>query len=230
MNTPLALTEKHRKTAIESGRCFSTGYLENAMCVIAESEAKATEERDERIGVMRYVFKQVLAALPEKRDWLDPQLEKLMRLAENDQPIMQSVVAERDQLRAEAERLKKDVIEQGERTVKAQDALEASILRTADQRLRAEKAEAEAARWKREDARDMRIIERLEIMIGKQPGESPYDAVRRIIARADKAKAELTAVQSHLDGYWRTNPDTASAAEAAMKDLNALRLAAENKK
>jgi len=40
------------------------------------------------------------------------------------------------------------------------------------------------------------------------------------------AMTELERTQNALDNYWREHPDTAAAAEAAMRDLNKYRLAA----
>lgn len=75
---------------------------------------------------------------------------------------LRNAVLEGNSLRAEVERLTKDVIEQSGRTVKAQDSLEASILRTADQRIRAEKAKKERITREAVDQRANDLVEALD--------------------------------------------------------------------
>lgn len=53
-------------------------------------------------------------------------------------------------------------------------------------------------------------------------------AMPQAIEHGEKCKSELEQVQNALDNYWRTQPDTLSAVQAAVADANKFRIQAAN--
>ena len=73
----------------------------------------------------------------------------------------------------------------------------------------------ELARLRAEDKRSHECIEALEQMMGKKEHETPYDAVRRLLARAERAEAALAAIARQKTHAELTQEETAEVADTA---------------
>ena len=97
MSTPTeahrALVTKIRQT--ESGSEFDcAAYVmpsRDAAQLLADSEARAVEAVTEQRDVLRYLLSQIFQAMPAKRDWLDPVIEKAAKHGMKELPTVRDL-------------------------------------------------------------------------------------------------------------------------------------------
>lgn len=175
-----------------------THFLQEGIQLVADAQARAVQEeiwradagwaRVNELTIERdQLREEVEVLIKNRRDWAECKAKILQLETElaNTNTQRDTYIKENARLSAEVERL---TWEKHIKEMTAKDFV-----------ARAEHAEAEVEHWKREEARNQQIIETIEKMLGKAPHETPYDAARRLIDRAERAEAELAKERARLD-------------------------------